>query len=1322
MRMRIAMEDSRLHEIQGLGISHNPVESLIAPLATILLLRWAEYVDAEQEAVAAFDGNVYRPAVPRRYHWSSWRELRGEALGDFLQHDLVPALKATPNGTPSQFLRRLVPVVERLGRQAPETTEKLLEWSQNFDFGTYDGRRAAEGAFTAVVERASGFAAGLGGEFLTPPPVVELMIELVRPKPGERIYDPCFGSGGLLATAAGRLLESARQMPPTMWPDVHRESLFGVEIHPDAYCIGLARVILAGIDEPGLDLGDAFEHSVTRGQSSEGFDCVVAVPPWGRTRVQPPITTASRGSGAYIETLFLEHVMASLRHGGRAAIVLPEGLLFRGGRDREVRKQLISDFCVEGVISLPAGAFHPYTGIKASLVAFSRRKAATAVRFLQVDEWPTYRVGDESACSKAIAFAHRVAVEFRTGTPNGRLWETPTTKLPARAWELVAKRTGEEALSRSLTALDEADGEVVVMPLTEVADLRPGVSYLRADITGDREHPSILAGLLRVADLGDGDLRRPSRFLMKDRITQVPAEARLRTGDILLSTFGTIGKLGIVSEENGAVGAVAARGVVVVRPRSLLSPQFLECLLASDCYQKWLGGHARGATVQHLPARVLRDLPVPVPELPIQERVARQTVSERGHPLTSIIRILTDSVGDPIVAWIDESAVVRELRRWRRADSPLPLLGRIADSVRNLREDIANSHRSTMPSLDRWMTGLAEAMRTLRDLNDVPAGSGRMAVLDSARLRLEGIRSALGESTLPVVDAANDVTRRISGLAQAESAMLLEDVTLEWSVEPSVLVVGRAHEVQVRVKNLSVLAVRDVSVSTHPDIGSTHLVYLAEGQRLGFSGKIPTCTDTGSFPFRLQWRAERLDGRPASGEVLLAIDVRRNEGTGRLREFGTSPYVVGSPIDREEMFFGRQDTIDEIRRQLRTSDRANVILLEGNRRTGKTSILKQLQAPSVLPDWITVNCSFQSGEGHATRAGLPTNEVFRLMAREVGLAAHAAGLPVSCPNVDLPDAKRPFKVTFVKALREEFSGSRPFEAFELFLQAVMDTAKPRRLLLMLDEFDKVQEGIDAGVTSPQVPENIRYLLHTYPTLSAVLAGSRRIKRLREEYWHALFGFGHRVPVSALSAEDARLLVTQPVAGRLSYVPEASESVVELCAQQPFLIQSLCNRIFEHAARANKRTVTVGDVEAAAEVMAEDNEHFRTLWGYAGTERRRLVLALCQHLEKGPDPITLNLLETRLEEHGVALPRGQHLGDDLGFLRELELLDLRANRRGSEYGLAIPLMAAWIRRNIDFEEQRRRAVEESEEADPGGGYGSGYGHTIEARYGAEEDDE
>lgn len=109
-------------------------------------------------------------------------------------------------------------------------------------------------------------------------------------------------------------------------------------------------------------------------------------------------------------------------------------------------------------------------------------------------------------------------------------------------------------------------------------------------------------------------------------------------------------------------------------------------------------------------------------------------------------------------------------------------------------------------------------------------------------------------------------------------------------------------------------------------------------------------------------------------------------------DLGASPYIVGNPVDREEMFFGRSDVLDRIKRQLGSATNANVILLEGNRRTGKTSILRQLQKPDALSGWIAVYCSFQDAEGDESRAGISTRNVYRLMARTLGWSLYDVGV------------------------------------------------------------------------------------------------------------------------------------------------------------------------------------------------------------------------------------------------------------------------------------------------------------------------------------------
>lgn len=1338
---------TRIDEIAGQEAGDRQPESAIASFAAVLfLLRWAERVDADQKPTDALESRDYRSALPLGLHWSSWCHLRGAELVDALGGGVLPALRNAPDRGPGKYLKRLAPIVENLVRESPEVIETLLEWGQPFDLQTDAGRQAAGNALAALVANATE-TGEIPGDHTTPKRVVELMAELLDPRPGERIYDPCFGAGGLLATVADRLLKKATRMPESF-----QQSVYGVEISPYAHVIGLTCVVLAGMDQPVLELGDALDRPLTGDQSSEGFDCILAVPPWGRhsraqseTRIPVPST--------HIETLFLQHAMASLRPGGRAVIALPDGALYRTGPDEKVRKELLTDYCVEGVVSLPDGAFLPFTGIKMSLMLFRRKQAKDAVRFMHIEDWQEIRStgryrGEKDAELKRrtrrqtdVEMAHGFAEEFRDDTPNDnlRVWVAPVTELATRGWELVAKGSDEKILTHTLRVLQKGGVRVSVPPLEELAEIFSGVSCDRPATVSHADDPSGVAGLVRASDVSRTGIRPPSVFLTKNGNSRVESRHRLRAGDVLLTASGVVGKSAVVSGAAGIAGAVADASLVVIRPGERVSSRYLKNLLGSYAYQEWIRAHARGSAIQRISVRTLRQLLVPAPQISIQEQVIEQADEERDDAFAGLARILMGDNEEPVALWVIGSPEAQELQWWAHAADRVALLERLAHSVRTFHEQVARTHAEAKSEFISWLKDLAEAMRSLNGLNHVPRGAGRMALLDAAQKAVDDVASgvyqifqmgmaahAVLHASMPELSGlqrkdfpdpatrqlalaqATIFTGRIHHLVRAELSSILDDVRLTPGVKPEAVVAGAENEIQVRLKNHSPLALRNVRASTLPSIGEGRVAYLAEDKPFSFTARIPGDVATGLFPFKLRWRAERLDGRPVSGELTLAVDVRATSEAVHVADLGASPYIVGSPIDRKEMFYGRQNIIDRIQRQFSTRDRANVILLEGNRRTGKTSILKRLQDPDALPGWIVVNCSLQGGQGHKSKPGLETNEVFRLLARDVGWAMDDAGLQVWFPDMDPPGSSKHFKVAFTRALSTAFAGPRPFEAFELYIQAVLEAASPRRVLLMLDEFDKLQEGIDSEITSPQVPENIRYMLHTYPGLSAILTGSRRLKRLREEYWSALFGFGHRIPVSEIPMEDARLLVTRPVEGRLTYVPDARDRVVDLCSQQPFLIQSLCNRIFERAVHTEERTVTVGAAESCAEDMTKDNEHFRTLWGYAETERRRFILALCRNLADGPDPITLSLLEMKLEESGVAIPRGESLGDDLELLRELELLELRESPRGSAYVLAVPLMANWIGQNVDFEHQCRQAVLEREESDIGDGYGRGEG--------------
>jgi type I restriction enzyme M protein len=393
------------------------------------------------------------------------------------------------------------------------------------------------------------------------------------------------------------------------------------------------------------------------------------------------------------------------------------------------------------------------------------------------------------------------------------------------------------------------------------------------------------------------------------------------------------------------------------------------------------------------------------------------------------------------------------------------------------------------------------------------------------------------------------------------------------------------------------------------------------------------------------------------------------------------------------MFVGREDIMSRIRLQFPADKPGNVVLLIGNRRMGKTSILRRLCVRDALPGWLVAYCSLQECEGDKSRLGVPTQEIYRLLATNVGVSAFKAGHQVWFPGLAPPSGIEPFPIEWRDSSRKLFSSDHPFDTLDQYLELVVKAIHPRRLMLAIDEFDKIQEGIDTGVTSPQVPANLRALLHKHTDLTAILSGTVPLRRSQRDYWSAMFGFGYRINVSTLPSQAAQELVTRPVSGRLTYIDEARDYLVNLCGQHPYLIQLVCNRAFEDAYESKSRTVTVAAAQAAAtRVVREKNLHFDTVWQEIGSDRRRFLLFLCDRLAAGADPVNLALIETACEECGVDFPEGpEGLENDLENLSDLELLTY-AN---GEYRLTIPLIAEWIRLK-DFDAIVRRAVRESEE--------------------------
>lgn len=220
-----------------------------------------------------------------------------------------------------------------------------------------------------------------GGEFYTPRSVVKLMVRLVDPREGMRVYDPCCGSGGMLIYSKMYVEEHGG--------DAGNLSLYGQDKEGSAWVICKMNMILHGVTERAFIANDDTLEKPEFTEQGElmRFDRVLSNPPFSMNYDRSTLTHTERFSrygyapetGKKADLMFAEHMIASLRPGGVMATVMPHGVLFRGGKELEIRKRFLQDDLIEAIIGLPNNLFFG-TGIPACILVMRRPHEKPAER------------------------------------------------------------------------------------------------------------------------------------------------------------------------------------------------------------------------------------------------------------------------------------------------------------------------------------------------------------------------------------------------------------------------------------------------------------------------------------------------------------------------------------------------------------------------------------------------------------------------------------------------------------------------------------------------------------------------------------------------------------------------------------------------------------------------------------------------------------------------------------------------------------------------------------------------------------------------------
>ena len=215
------------------------------------------------------------------------------------------------------------------------------------------------------------------GEIYTPREVIRLLVEILDPKPGESVYDPCHGSGGMLIISYLYVAEKYGE------EGARRLFLYGQERSPTTYAISWMNLLLHDIRNANLACEDTLDHPMFReGGKLKQFDVVVANVPWnqdgyGEDRLKKA-DLSERFRFGYsprntADWAWIQHMLASAKENGRVGLVIDNGCLFRGGKEKAIRMRIVKRDWIECVILLPEKLFYN-TGAPGAIIIFNKNK------------------------------------------------------------------------------------------------------------------------------------------------------------------------------------------------------------------------------------------------------------------------------------------------------------------------------------------------------------------------------------------------------------------------------------------------------------------------------------------------------------------------------------------------------------------------------------------------------------------------------------------------------------------------------------------------------------------------------------------------------------------------------------------------------------------------------------------------------------------------------------------------------------------------------------------------------------------------------------
>jgi type I restriction enzyme M protein len=379
----------QLMDILYSGGVNNPMDS-IEQISYLLFLR---LLTEKDETLAGLDKKYSRIFSGRwaRFAWGNFVTLAGDELFNAAR-DAVESLHELPNLSDTGMLlfsRATLKIYDR------PTLRAVIQGIESLDLTVHDGHDVKGDMYEYLLSKLS--MSGTNGQFRTPRHIIDMIVELVDPQPGQRICDPACGTAGFLFSALRHILRQNTKpadlrrgqidgslLKPAQWKFMESQAFTGFDNDANMVKIAILNLYLHQLERARIEHFNPLTTGFGGVYPGERFEIILANPPFtGRVQEESILADLNhRLNTRATELLFLKWFVDHLSPGGRAGAIVPNGVLFGSTKAAvRLREALLTECDLQAIINLPSGVFKPYSGVATAALVFQKGTPTKSVWF-----------------------------------------------------------------------------------------------------------------------------------------------------------------------------------------------------------------------------------------------------------------------------------------------------------------------------------------------------------------------------------------------------------------------------------------------------------------------------------------------------------------------------------------------------------------------------------------------------------------------------------------------------------------------------------------------------------------------------------------------------------------------------------------------------------------------------------------------------------------------------------------------------------------------------------------------------------------------------